>query len=260
MWRRMTSTGGASLKDLAARQDRQDQLKQDQLSEPATPRTPRTPRTPKTPRVSLGASPPGRPSKVQVVQVVVESASAGKTGAPLDDEQIERPSLTRADLLGARPGHFDRTHSSKAGGVNKVVTIFLPGECAADAAPPRRGARPRGSITCASAAPARRVSLDVGVENRSALQRSSSSNSSEVYTPTAQSKYSPATPREKALEARLEALEAKLARASEAAAAAPGDGAAELAAAANAAAEAAGAAAAAAAAALEAPAHPAIAA
>ena len=51
------------------------------------------------------------------------------TAAPEEDALLERPSLSRADLLGGKPGHFARTHVKKvvADAAKPNVTIVVDG-------------------------------------------------------------------------------------------------------------------------------------
>lgn len=132
VFRRMTSTGGASLKELCERTAPATATRSSSSRslEPTTPRTPRTPRTPGGSRSTVKSSltRQGSQTKVEIVVNSSPSNTNAANAAPLADELLERPSLGRAAALGARPGHFNRTNSKKDAGKSASVTIILPGE------------------------------------------------------------------------------------------------------------------------------------
>ena len=133
------------------------------------------------------------------------------TAAPEEDALLERPSLSRADLLGGKPGHFARTHVKKvvADAAKPNVTIVVDGaggDVVADSSLvkiKRKGLRPglgrQGSLGARGAPRSARAPPAAEVEG----EASPASVTEDVAAKTE---------REKELEARLAVLEEQLSK------------------------------------------------
>lgn len=158
-YRRMSRTGGKSLAELARHVERPSFEKMgvgpvmdertSKTGSRSTWRDNKSPRSPmtsvagevrgeKTPRTPVRLHASSDRMKIRVhkddaqTTVTINSglsptSATPTTAAPEQDETILKPSLSRAEALGARPGHFARTHASKlAPNVPTHIEIVLP--------------------------------------------------------------------------------------------------------------------------------------
>ena len=113
-----------------------------------TPRTPggswtggeRTPRTPggrflrRADRTKIHIRKGGENTTVTLeTDAGVKCGATPATAAPEANPEVLKPSLSRAEALGARPGHFDRTHANKVA-AGETFTIVLDND-GGDASP-----------------------------------------------------------------------------------------------------------------------------
>ena len=105
-----------------------------------TPRTPGGERTPRTPggrfikrsgsdKTKIHISTSGDATTVTLETTTTGDVKCGATpatAAPEADAMIAKPSLSRAEALGARPGHFARTHAKAVAA--DVLTIVVPND------------------------------------------------------------------------------------------------------------------------------------
>lgn len=136
----MTNTGGASLKDLLERQSADSTTSSRMGGKKSKSFTSSGSSSVVLSGSGRNKTPRNKTTKVEIVvgpkndAVCSSNENSGGNAAPLQDEEIERPSLGRAAALGARPGHFTRTHSSKkmqqppqsSTQSGRTVTIILP--------------------------------------------------------------------------------------------------------------------------------------
>lgn len=133
------------------------------------------------------------------------------TAAPEEDALLERPSLSRADLLGGKPGHFARTHVKKvvADAAKPNVTIVVDGaggDVVADSSLvkiKRKGLRPGLG---------RQGSLGARAAPRSTHAPPAAKVEGEASPASVTEDVAAKTEREKELEARLAVLEEQLSK------------------------------------------------